>query len=72
MSEMEYEYYRYVSLGMSLGGNAGKISYFHKLCWLKLPTVAGSNAEKMTDIPPEDAICYECHLPIKRVEAGEK
>jgi len=65
---MSEGYYRYVSLGMSLSGKAGKVSYFHSRCWLQLPVVAGSSAVRIVGKPPTSAMCYECRESIKEAD----
>ena len=53
--------YKYVSLGMHLGGsNGGKISYLHDGCATHLNSTLGPNAEKTTESPPPGAKCPWC------------
>ena len=53
--------YKYVSLGMNFAhSGAGKVSWFHDDCALKMGVVAGGNPEKTTENPPKGTKCYCC------------
>ena len=64
--------YKYVSLGLSLGGSAGKVSWFHDDCALKMEIVAGGNPEKTDEQPPKDARCYFCGKLLQEKEEEGK
>ena len=59
--------YKYVCIGLVNPANAGKISWFHDDCALKMDVVAGGNPEKTTDIPPKGTKCYSCGKEINGV-----
>ena len=63
--------YKYVSLGMNLGrSGAGKISYLHDSCAIKLNGTLGPKAEPFGGEVPQDAKCPWCRkLVIKEAEA---
>jgi hypothetical protein len=43
--------YKYISLGMNLGhSGAGRVSWFHDECALKMGIVAGGNPERTNDV----------------------
>jgi hypothetical protein len=53
--------YKYVSLGMNLGhSGAGKVSWFHDECAMKMDVVAGGKPERTDEKPPKGARCYCC------------
>ena len=52
--------FKYVCLGMVSPKNAGKISWFHDDCALKMGTVAGGNPERTDEKSPKDTLCYSC------------
>jgi hypothetical protein len=53
--------YKYISLGMNLGhSGAGRVSWFHDECALKMGIVAGGNPERTNDVPPKGTKCYCC------------
>lgn len=52
--------YRYTSIGMSLSGKAGKVSYLHDNCAVAFNATLGPNAEKTNETPPVDITCPWC------------
>lgn len=53
--------YKYVCLGMVSPENAGKVSWFHDDCALKMGVVAGGgNPERTSEKPPKGTRCYSC------------
>lgn len=51
---------KYVSLGMSLSGKHGKVSWFHAECVPLMDVVAGGMPWVTEETPPEGAICRWC------------
>jgi len=57
--------YKYISLGLSLSGKAGKVSYLHEECGIALNCTLGPNAVITTETPPQDARCPWCGKAFK-------
>ena len=59
--------YKYVCLGIVNPANAGKISWFHDGCALKMDVVAGRiDITKTTEIPPKGTKCCYCGKEISQ------
>lgn len=59
------EYVKYTSLGLSLSGRAGKVSYLHIDCHRAMnATTAGPKGEVIEGNPPDGVICVWCGKPI--------
>lgn len=59
------KYVKYTSVGMSLSGKAGKVSYLHTDCHATMnTTTAGPQGEEIEGNPPPGTICVWCRKPI--------
>lgn len=52
--------YKYISLGMSLSGKAGIVSFLHDQCAIALNSTLGPEATITNEQPPEGAKCPWC------------
>ncbi len=60
------KYVKYTSVGMSLSGRAGKVSYLHSYCYdIMNSTTAGPHGEEVEGDPPPGAKCAWCGKSIE-------
>lgn len=60
------KYVKYTSVGMSLSGKAGKVSYLHTACHDAMNmTTAGPEGEEIEGTPPPGVNCVWCGQPIE-------
>lgn len=53
--------FKYVSRGLSLGGRAGKVSYFDADCYSAfILSTLGPTGQRLEGAPPTGTRCYGC------------